>query len=206
EYCPHCFQAGGPASVRRRAEDQTNTDILKKYNNGGWPLGNVPLAENGNFLEPEEIAVRHGKCGDPSQVRIGTTFTDNRYGLDNSLYPIMAEYKSGAEIKIKTVTSTYHWGHLEYFICDAADLPDPDGPVTQECFNKHPLTRVFDESESPIDENSSGRYFLDPACRATETDQTHIPPGAYKGQVSTMTYQLPDITCERCILQMVYCE
>lgn len=27
------------------------------------------LADNGNFLEPDDIAVRHGVCGDPGEVR-----------------------------------------------------------------------------------------------------------------------------------------
>ena len=34
-----------------------------------WPLYYSDLAENGNYLEPEEIAVRKGACGDPRLVR-----------------------------------------------------------------------------------------------------------------------------------------
>lgn len=98
-------------------------------------------------------------------------------------------------------------GHLEYFICNADDLDDPEGVVTQECFNMHPLTRAEgDDVNSPIDPNFSGRYYCDPECREFETDQTHDIRSA-GGYVMTMNYQLPKgLTCKRCILQMVYCE
>lgn len=47
---------------------------------------------------------------------------------------------------------------------------------------------------------------VDPECREFETDQT-IPEDAQDGQVITARYQLPsDLSCDRCILQMVYCE
>ena len=42
------------------------------YGNGAWPLLTVyekgEIAANGNYLEPDSIAVRHGICGDPEQV------------------------------------------------------------------------------------------------------------------------------------------
>lgn len=51
-------------------------------------------------------------------------------------------------------------GHLEFFLCDSADLEDPDGVVTQECLNMHPLTRADgDDNNSPIDPNYPGRYY-----------------------------------------------
>ena len=55
-YCPHCFQSRGPAAVRARG--------------GGapWPHFNGERAENGNYIESEEVAKRHGICGDPEQV------------------------------------------------------------------------------------------------------------------------------------------
>ncbi|CAN0553264.1 unnamed protein product, partial [Laminaria digitata] len=98
-------------------------------------------------------------------------------------------------------------GHLEFFICNADDMTDPDGVVTQGCFNMHPLDRAEDDgSASRIDPNHVGRYFLDPSCRASETDQS-MPAGAFSGDVATARYQLPEgLTCTRCILQMVYCE
>lgn len=52
-------------------------------------------------------------------------------------------------------------GHIEFFLCDAADLEDPvNGVVTQECFNKHPLNRAADDDfNSPVDPNYTGRYY-----------------------------------------------
>ena len=51
-------------------------------------------------------------------------------------------------------------GHLEFFLCDAAELDDPDGVVTQECLNMNPLTRAEGDNEnSPIDPDYSGRYY-----------------------------------------------
>ena len=99
-------------------------------------------------------------------------------------------------------------GHLEFFICNADDLRDgPDGVVTQGCFNMHPLDRADDDGDaSPIDPNYKGRYYVDPPCVASERDQSMVP-GAYAGDVVTARYQLPEgLTCERCVVQMVYCE
>ena len=59
---------------------------------------------------------------------------------------------------------------------------------------------------SPIDPDHPGRYYVDPPCRADETDQTK-PDGAHDGYVVTGRYKLPEgLTCNRCIVQMVYCE
>lgn len=55
-YCPHCFQSRGPAAVRARGGDVD------------WPHFNGERAENGNYIESEEVAQRHGICGDPEQV------------------------------------------------------------------------------------------------------------------------------------------
>lgn len=59
--------------MRARAEANTPADVLSTYGDGSWPLKTVydmdELASNGNYLEPEDIAVRHGICGDPEQVR-----------------------------------------------------------------------------------------------------------------------------------------
>lgn len=60
-------------AVRARAEENTPADVLKRYGDGDWPLRAVynygELANNGNYLEPQEISVRHGICGDPEQVK-----------------------------------------------------------------------------------------------------------------------------------------
>ena len=74
-YCPHCYQSRGPMAVRARGEANTPADVLEKYGGGNWPLRAAydlgELASNGNYLEPQEISVRHGICGDPEQVCVG---------------------------------------------------------------------------------------------------------------------------------------
>ena len=97
-------------------------------------------------------------------------------------------------------------GHCEFFICDSADLYDPGGVATQECFNKHPLTRAPDDVfASPIDPNYPGRYYVDPVCRVVETEQSKADDAPY-GQNTKSRYVLPDIECDHCVPQMVYCE
>lgn len=63
-YCPHCYQSTGPGTVRARAEANTPADVLSDYSNGAWPLRTAydhgELSDNGNFLENNEISVRHG--------------------------------------------------------------------------------------------------------------------------------------------------
>ncbi|CAM9313818.1 unnamed protein product [Scytosiphon promiscuus] len=205
-YCPHCFQSRGPAAVRERGEQFTDPDELDRYGGGAWPhlfsYERGELLPNGNYLEPDSIAVRHGICGDPEQTKAEGS---NLYGKENSNYPVLATYEEGQVMEAKVVFSTYHWGHLEFFLCNADDLSDPDGVVTQGCFNMHPLDRAADDgAASPIDPDHSGRYYVDPTCRAAETDQTKLP-GAVYGDVVTARYKLPDgVTCERCIVQMVY--
>ncbi|CAM9659076.1 unnamed protein product, partial [Sphacelaria rigidula] len=131
---------------------------------------------------------------------------DNKYAQDNSVYPVLETLAEGSVVEMKVVMSTYHWGHLEFFVCNADDLPGgPDGPVTQSCFNKYPLDRADDDGDaSPIDPDHPGRYYVDPPCRAAETDQSK-PEGTSTGDVVTARYQLPKgLTCERCTIQMVY--
>lgn len=56
--------------------------------------------------------------------------------------------------------------------------------------------------------NHLNRYYVDPPCLAFtgETSQTTVA-GAFPGDVVTARYKLPDgLTCERCIVQMIYCE
>lgn len=67
-------------AVRERAESLTDPDALEKFGNGNWPLRSAyydypetNVAKNGNFLEPQEISVRHGICGDPEQVNEEST-------------------------------------------------------------------------------------------------------------------------------------
>ncbi|CAN0384662.1 unnamed protein product, partial [Ectocarpus fasciculatus] len=190
-YCPHCFQSRGPAAIRARGGDQP------------WPHFNGDRAENGNYIESDEVAQRHGVCGDPEQTAAENS---NKYGQENSNYPVLETYAEGGILEVKIVVSTYHWGHVEMFLCDADDLPDgPDSVVTQSCFNEYPLDRAEDdEFNGPIDPVNRGRFILDPPCRASETDQ-ELVPGAFPGDVATARFQLPQgVTCERCVVQMAY--
>ncbi|CAN0305553.1 unnamed protein product [Ascophyllum nodosum] len=90
-FCLHCYQSRGPAAVRARAESLTDPDELASYGNGAWPLLTVyekgETAANGNYLEPDSIAVRHGICGDPEQKRSTAAEGSNRYENANSMYP-----------------------------------------------------------------------------------------------------------------------
>lgn len=76
-YCPHCNQSRGPASVRARAEANTDPDLLAKFGNGEWPhkisYGRGGVSSNGNYLEADGISVKHGVCGDPSQTSLEGT-------------------------------------------------------------------------------------------------------------------------------------
>lgn len=71
ELRPFAYNAGGVNAIRRRAENETDAAVLAEHGGGNvFPLYFSDLAENGNYLEPEEIAVRKGVCGDPRLVRI----------------------------------------------------------------------------------------------------------------------------------------
>ncbi|CAM9196488.1 unnamed protein product [Ectocarpus fasciculatus] len=190
-YCPHCYQSRGPAAIRERSGDKP------------WPHYQGARAANGNYLESDEVAQRHGICGDPEQT---AAEGDNKYGRENYNYPILGTYAEGGILEVKMVVSTYHWGHVEVFLCDTADLPDgEDSIVTQSCFNDYPLDRAEDDQfNGPIDPNYTGRFILDPPCRASETDQERLD-GAYEGDVATARFQLPQgVICDRCVVQMVY--
>ncbi|CBN74220.1 EsV-1-166 [Ectocarpus siliculosus] len=165
---------------------------------------------NNNYLESDKIAVGHGVCGDPPQ---GGLDNPNTYSTPNTLWPPISTYESGSIIEIRAVINNNHWGHIEYFLCDTADMDDADGVVTQDCLNKYPLDR--DETDwwnSPIDPNYPGRFFVNPECRGEneETDQSGRPEltggglGLDKGYINNGRYHLPNIQCEHCVLQMKY--
>lgn len=73
EHCPACYNAGGPIKTKARAIANTDAAVLAEYGDGEWPLRwsweKGELAANGNYLQNNEIAKRHGICGDPQQVR-----------------------------------------------------------------------------------------------------------------------------------------
>lgn len=71
ENAPYAYNAGGVKAVQDRAEAETDPGVLAMYGAGDqFPLYYGVLAENGNYLEPEEIAKRHGVCGDPRLVSV----------------------------------------------------------------------------------------------------------------------------------------
>ena len=61
------MNAKGPKYVKERAIANTDPAVLAEYGDGEWPLKwaweKGELADNGNYLENDEIAKRHGICG-----------------------------------------------------------------------------------------------------------------------------------------------
>ena len=57
--------------------------MLPVYGGGAWPHYSAyqrnELASNGNYYETDAIAVRHGICGDPEQVRCIKQQSDTLY-------------------------------------------------------------------------------------------------------------------------------
>ncbi|CAM9420102.1 unnamed protein product [Ectocarpus sp. 6 AP-2014] len=203
------YNAGGQVEVQDRARRLTDPAILAEYGDGWYPLRWVydkgEMAPNGNYIEPQGISVRHGVCGDPKSGDQGGQDGENTYSTPNKDWPVLQEFKQGQSMEIKAVMKAWHYGHLEFFICDTQDLDDPDDVATQECFNKYPLTRSEgDGVNSPIDPNYPGRYYADPPCRENETEQDY-DWRAGGGYVMTMNYDLPEnLVCEHCVLQMWY--
>lgn len=71
EYCAHCYNARGPKWVKERAKRETDKGVLNDFGGGDeFPLYYGDYAANGNYLETNEIAKRHGVCGDPEQVSL----------------------------------------------------------------------------------------------------------------------------------------
>lgn len=67
---PYAYNAGGVIPIQDRAAALTDPVALAEYGGGLlWPMYFNELAANGNYVEPEAIAVRKGVCGDPRLVR-----------------------------------------------------------------------------------------------------------------------------------------
>ncbi|CAM9875438.1 unnamed protein product, partial [Ectocarpus sp. 13 AM-2016] len=203
EGAPYAYNAGGVKEVQARAQAMTDQATLDAVGGGEiYPLYHLDLAENGNYMETNEVAKRATPCGDPRLGGNKITYT-----TPNSQWDVLHTFESGQEIEIEVIIVYYHWGHMEFLLCDIGDLDDPDGVVEQECFNKYPLTRAYNaEDASTIDPNFPGRYYVDPPCRVDEVDgqdfnDSFIPSTPYNVK---MRYNLPDIECEHCVLQMRY--
>ncbi|CAM9477545.1 unnamed protein product [Ectocarpus fasciculatus] len=204
---PFAYNSGGVGRVKARAASNVSSAIIDELGGSDvYPLLYGEFADNGNMLQSEEISKRHYPCGDP---RLGRPEDERKYSTPNAEWEVLSTFISGQIIEIDIVIVYYHWGHLEFAICDAADLDDPDGVVTQECFNMHPLTRAPDDGDaSPIDPDYTGRYYVDPPCRADETEQNfnhfNLPDGPGESYSVKMRYVLPDIECSHCILRSYY--
>lgn len=71
EGAPYAYNAGGVKEVQNRAKANTDPSVLAATGGGGvFPLYYMDLAENGNYIETNEIAKRHGVCGDPRLVSV----------------------------------------------------------------------------------------------------------------------------------------
>lgn len=82
EFCPGCYNSRGTTLIRERAIDRTDPEILAEYGGGEfpkyWAYLKGEVCDNGNYLERDEIAVRHGVCGDPSQVINSSSYARRR--------------------------------------------------------------------------------------------------------------------------------
>jgi len=159
------------------------------FNSGG--TGAVAAASGGVWPYPETEATttRHGICGDPAG-----NFEHAGPG------EIVETYVEGGQIEIEIGITAHHNGHFEFYLCDTADLPDKNGDVTQECLNRHKLTRSSGVQDShPIDPNHRDRYYLDPKC---SMQKRSFPDSGIEAYGTKMTFDLPKgLTCEHCVLQ-----
>lgn len=76
---PFAYAAGGIKRIMGRAEDETSKAALEEYGIDGldyFPLYYTPFAANGNYMEPNSIAVRHSVCGGPRLVSAFLAFDD----------------------------------------------------------------------------------------------------------------------------------
>lgn len=70
EKTPYAYHAGSVGGVRDRAQENVDPDVLAAA--GGYynyPLYYMEHAENGNYLETDEINKRATPCGDQIWVR-----------------------------------------------------------------------------------------------------------------------------------------
>lgn len=70
EGAPYAYNAGGVKAVQARAQAKTNSATLDAVGGGKlFPLYYLDLADNGNYMETNEVAKRATPCGDPRLVR-----------------------------------------------------------------------------------------------------------------------------------------
>ena len=112
EGCAACYNSGGMGGaemVMGRGKRLTDPDVLATHGGGDvYPLPYGEYAANGNYLESDEIAKRHGICGDPSSVSVCVPLASLAFSL---IYPklVCARMVLFAET---TCCSIYLWYRL----------------------------------------------------------------------------------------------
>lgn len=181
DYCPHCLNGGGKASVM----EASNKD-WQEY---------APL---------KTFRKTAGLCGDPmgkNDHMIGGMY------FPYDTVPLVEHYDSGSVVDFEVEIDTNHNGYFEFYLCDldACGVTDLD----DSCFkNNHCylLERVKNaECEAggsamhtqcgPKDSEYPGRWYV--PCRATGHVGVHVVGGSN----GYMKYQLPDIECKHCVVQ-----
>ena len=85
-----------------------------------FPLIRTPYADNGNMLEPNEVAKRHAICGDPKLVRAVLNVQWQYDGSSSMLVglftvPRIASGTFPTWLRLRHVSRTLHkltWGHI----------------------------------------------------------------------------------------------
>jgi len=194
--CPHCMQAGGPGTVKKRAH-------------GVWPS--------------KSVAGSHGLCGDPVQGREPyASISEEPYMVPGN---VVASFMAGTTAEFRVAIAAHHMGHVEFRICEHA-LDGSTGETAaeaQECLNKWVLEREApseacvpndaDPDCQPLDKQHPERWYLPPANYATlrageGMDQAMVDmagAGSWATEVYTMRYKIPaDLHCEHCTLQFYW--
>lgn len=122
-----------------------------------------------------------GLCGDPYDGQ-----HHNEAGGRFATGVITRTYEQGETIQIVVNLTATHGGYFEFKLCANDDVLTP---ITQNCLDKHLLTR---------------------ADKPGETRYSDIPEGEYVNGLPTsylaqMRYKLPDdLSCQHCVLQWRY--
>lgn len=185
DYCPHCLNGGGTASVASHSPRK----IWTPY-------------------EPTNPAFRfrddHGLCGDP----LGATqphMAPHGQFLANFTQAI---YEQGDYIDFEIHVSAHHNGFFEFFACNLDCCKSDD--ISKRCFTNgccKKLMRVphkscesgWDRICGPVDPIYPGRWYLPPR-------NEHNPEDNWCGGLNKkMRYALPtNMRCERCVIHWAW--
>ena len=100
--------------MQGRARHKISETVIEKY--GGsfdrFPLLYTPFADNGNALEPNEVAERHYVCGDPRFVSAAWSVPGQVWGiLLVESFAAVGE-RSSPQIQAPTMYSRIHCANL----------------------------------------------------------------------------------------------